>query len=83
MSDVRWQIVENFNDLSALDVYRILGLRCEVFIVEQKCPFNDVVSDRSSETAPLPSLNFFKNRTVKIFTVHIYVVGKETSLLRE
>jgi ElaA protein len=37
---VRWQWVP-FSSLSLMELYRILALRQEVFIVEQDCPYRD------------------------------------------
>ena len=34
-------ILKPFNDLTAKELYSILQLRNEVFIVEQKCPYQD------------------------------------------
>ncbi len=36
-----WKI-KRFNELSADEIYQCLALRSEVFIVEQKCVYNDV-----------------------------------------
>ncbi|HRN97858.1 MAG TPA: GNAT family N-acetyltransferase, partial [Flavobacterium sp.] len=35
-----WKI-KRFDELSAREVYNVLALRCEVFIVEQNCPYQD------------------------------------------
>ncbi|MBA3502662.1 MAG: GNAT family N-acetyltransferase [Deltaproteobacteria bacterium] len=37
---LRW-IDRSFGDLSALDLYTILALREQVFVVEQNCPYQD------------------------------------------
>lgn len=37
---VRWQC-KKFPELSAEELYKILQLRNEVFVVEQKCPYQD------------------------------------------
>ena len=34
-------ICKKFNDLTLLELYAILQLRNEVFVVEQNCPYND------------------------------------------
>lgn len=34
--------IKKFNELSALELYEILAIRAEVFVVEQECPYNDV-----------------------------------------
>ncbi len=34
--------IKNFQELSTTELYRILQLRNEVFIVEQKCPYQDL-----------------------------------------
>jgi ElaA protein len=34
--------VKSFNDLSKLELYKILKLRAEVFIVEQNCVYQDI-----------------------------------------
>lgn len=39
--DINWQI-KSFGALSAADLYEILRLRNEVFVVEQNCPYQDV-----------------------------------------
>ncbi|MGF3115093.1 GNAT family N-acetyltransferase [Facklamia sp. P12937] len=36
-----WKI-KQFNDLSTYELYQILQLRCQVFVVEQKCPYLDI-----------------------------------------
>lgn len=38
---LNWQI-KRFNELSTLELYKILALRNEVFIVEQNCVYQDV-----------------------------------------
>jgi ElaA protein len=35
-------ILKRFSELSSLEMYEILHLRNEVFIVEQKCPYQDI-----------------------------------------
>lgn len=39
--EVTWQHIA-FNDLTAAQMHAILAARCEVFIVEQKCAFQDI-----------------------------------------
>jgi ElaA protein len=39
--ELRW-IDRPFADLSALDLYTIIALRLQVFVVEQNCPYQDV-----------------------------------------
>lgn len=34
--------VRRFEELSAAELYELLRLRCEVFVVEQQCPYQDV-----------------------------------------
>lgn len=34
-------VLKHFNELSADELYNILRLRCEIFIVEQDCPYQD------------------------------------------
>lgn len=34
-------ILKSFDDLTAKELYAILQLRCEVFVVEQNCPYLD------------------------------------------
>lgn len=34
--------LKRFNELSLLELYRILQLRCEVFVVEQNCVYQDI-----------------------------------------
>ncbi|MGX7109579.1 GNAT family N-acetyltransferase [Facklamia miroungae] len=36
-----WKI-KAFNELTTTELYRILQLRCQVFIVEQECPYLDI-----------------------------------------
>ncbi len=38
--DIRWEI-KSFNELSNEELYQILRLRNEVFVVEQNCPYQD------------------------------------------
>ncbi len=38
---INWEI-KRFNELSLLQLYDLLSLRCEVFIVEQNCVYQDV-----------------------------------------
>lgn len=38
---MKW-ILKRFDELTASELYEILSLRNEVFIVEQKCPFQDI-----------------------------------------
>lgn len=40
MSSVEW-VVKEFHDLTPFDLYKILRLRSEVFVVEQNCVFQD------------------------------------------
>lgn len=35
-------VYKNFSELSAIELYDILHLRCEVFIVEQNCVYQDI-----------------------------------------
>jgi ElaA protein len=35
-------ILKNFKDLTVEELYRILSLRAEIFIVEQNCPYQDI-----------------------------------------
>lgn len=41
MSEIKW-ITKHFNDLSVLELYKILQLRSMVFVVEQQCIFLDM-----------------------------------------
>lgn len=41
MSLVKWQI-KRFNELSQLELYSLLQLRSEVFVVEQNCVYQDI-----------------------------------------
>lgn len=34
--------IKKFSELENNELYQILELRCEVFVVEQNCPYNDV-----------------------------------------
>jgi ElaA protein len=38
--NIKW-VLKKFDDLTLLELYAILRLRIEVFIVEQNCPFQD------------------------------------------
>lgn len=38
---MKWNL-KRFDELSSLELYEILRLRNEVFIVEQKCPYQDI-----------------------------------------
>lgn len=38
---LEWKL-KKFHELSSNELYSILKLRCEVFIVEQKCPYEDI-----------------------------------------
>lgn len=35
-------VIKKFEDLSTTELYKILQLRAEVFVVEQNCPYQDV-----------------------------------------
>lgn len=37
---IKWEC-KHFRDLSAKELHAILALRCEVFIIEQNCPYPD------------------------------------------
>ena len=41
---IRWQDMHH-SELTVTDLYAVLKLRCEVFIVEQTCPYLDVDGD--------------------------------------
>jgi ElaA protein len=41
MSDINWKI-KRFNELSLTELYSMLQLRSEVFVVEQNCVFQDI-----------------------------------------
>lgn len=38
---MEWHI-KTFSEMSAVELYRLLTLRCRVFVVEQNCPYQDV-----------------------------------------
>ena len=40
-SDILWSII-HFDDLSTVQLFDILSLRTEVFVVEQDCPYQEV-----------------------------------------
>jgi ElaA protein len=46
--DLNWTI-KHFSDLSTRELYEIIGLRIEVFVVEQNCPYQD--ADRKDHTS--------------------------------
>jgi ElaA protein len=35
-------IYKSFNELTKIELYKILKLRCDVFVVEQNCPYHDI-----------------------------------------
>jgi ElaA protein len=39
--NITWHC-KTFNELTNLELYQLLQLRCEVFVVEQNCPFQDL-----------------------------------------
>ena len=41
MPDQFTWVLKKFEDLSAFELYKILALRQEVFVVEQNCPYHD------------------------------------------
>lgn len=41
MTDILWQY-KSFDELSSSELYEVLKIRSEVFIVEQNCPYQDV-----------------------------------------
>jgi ElaA protein len=41
MIDIRWT-VQRFGELSSVDLYALLGLRADVFVVEQNCIYRDI-----------------------------------------
>ena len=41
---IRWQDLHH-SELTVTDLYAVLKLRCEVFIVEQTCPYLDIDGD--------------------------------------
>lgn len=51
--DLRWQLLR-YEELARDDLFDLLKLRCEVFIVEQRCPYPDPdEKDRHPETRHL------------------------------
>lgn len=38
---INW-VLKSFNELTTIELYAILHLRCEVFIVEQSCVYQDI-----------------------------------------
>lgn len=38
---MEWKL-KKFNELSSVELYEILNLRAEVFVVEQECPYQDI-----------------------------------------
>ena len=57
-------IIKNFNDLTKLELYKILQLRAEVFVVEQDCVYQDV--DGKDEKAL--HIFGFKNKEIVAYT---------------
>lgn len=41
MNNIKWYI-KSFKDLSKEDLYALLKLRVDVFVVEQECPYNEI-----------------------------------------
>ena len=39
--EITWE-TKSFSNLTTLELYKILALRSEVFVVEQKCIFQDI-----------------------------------------
>ncbi|MCJ8343128.1 MAG: hypothetical protein MJH09_09830 [Cetobacterium sp.] len=35
-------VIKKFNELALEELYEILKIRAEIFVVEQECPYNDV-----------------------------------------
>ncbi len=54
-------IVKSFNELSTLELYQVLALRSEVFVVEQDCAYQDV-DGRDQEALHL--LGYDENKLV-------------------
>ncbi len=47
---MKWKHVKEFNSLTASDIYKILKLRQDIFIIEQDCIYEDIDNlDQSSE----------------------------------
>ncbi len=53
--------IKRFNELSLVELYRVLQLRSEVFVVEQNCVYQDI--DGKDEKA-LHVLGFYENEIV-------------------
>lgn len=57
MSEIQWKI-KAFSQLDRDDLYELLRLRVDVFVVEQKCPYPEIDGkDRHPETLHLTGLN--------------------------
>jgi len=56
MSAVQWQI-KRFNELSLHELYSVLQLRSEVFVVEQNCVYQDIDSKDEKAIHLLGELN--------------------------
>lgn len=75
MADIAWQDLHH-SELTAAQLYAVLALRCEVFVVEQQCAYLDVDGrDLSGETRhligwlagkPAAYARLLKNETVAI-----------------
>lgn len=84
MANIVWQDLHH-SDLTAAQLYAVLALRCEVFVVEQQCAYLDVDGrDLSGETRhligwqvgkPAAYARLLKNETVAIGRV---IVAPET-----
>lgn len=51
--------IKFFNELTPLELYQILKLRCEVFIVEQNCPYLD---EDDKDLQAMHIMGFYKGK---------------------
>lgn len=65
--------VKFFDELSTTELYNILKLRCEVFVVEQKCIYNDM------DDADFKSLQvFYKDIDTVVACLRIIPINENT-----
>ena len=56
-------VIKKFNDLSNFELYEILQLRSEVFVVEQDCVYQDI---DSKDQKALHVIGYKNNTTVEL-----------------
>ena len=56
-------ITKAFNELTNIELYQLLQLRAEVFIVEQNCPYLDL-DDKEKKNILIKKSNFIQFTTI-------------------